>query len=117
MGSAMTPTEGSKDFKAAQAATAAQVKADHPDWSQAQVQAEVSRQVPPSLMLHGLGNLSDQEYQQYAATERAAGRVPMGPTAWAEQNKVSAVTQETHAEDATKSKDAAVLDYPRSTKI
>jgi hypothetical protein len=113
MGSGLTPTEGSKDFKAAQTATAEQVKADHPDWSQAQIQAEVNRQVPPSLMLHGLGNLSDQEYQQYAAAERAAGRVPIGPTAWAEQNKVSAVTQETRAKDTTESKDQAVLDYPQ----
>jgi hypothetical protein len=107
----VTPTGEQKNFGAAQAAVTKQVQTEHPDWTPAQVQKEVNLRVPPSLLMSGVGNLTDQEYFQYAAAERAAGRTPMGPVEWNEQQKNKAIAQETTTKQATEFKDTAIQDY------
>ena len=96
-----TPTEGQRNLGAAQAAIEKQVRLEHPDWTDAQVQAEVNRQAPPSMLLSGIGNLDDQAYRRYATDEQAAGRTPLDPVSWKE-----------HLRNVTETKDAAVADWP-----
>ena len=105
-------TQTSKDFNVAQAATAAQIKAEHPDWTQEQIQKETNMRVPPSLLMSGVGGTpADQEYAQYAAGERAAGRTPLGPVEWNEKQKISAIGQETQTKQSTEFKDTAIQDF------
>src|SRR4029077_13502798 len=98
-----TPTTGQRDLAAAQAAIEKQVRLEHPDWKDADVQAEVNRQAPPSLLLGGVGGggVEDRRYLRYAADERAGGRTPMDPVAWKE-----------HSKNITETKDQAVADLP-----
>jgi hypothetical protein len=108
-------TDAQRNLGAAQTAITAEVKSAHPDWTDAQVQAEVNRRAPPEMLLSGVagGDLEQQQYFQEAAGQRARGE-PVTPYAeWKAGHQAQAIESATHARDVTEARDAAVQDYPR----
>ena len=94
-----TSTSDVKNFNAARAAAADDVRREHPDWTPDKVQAEVANRIPSGILATGTGaNAEDQAYYVYAAQQRAAGLPVDDIVTWKEQHKQAA----TEAEDAHK---------------
>jgi hypothetical protein len=66
-----------------------------------------------SVLAMGSGvTMEDQAYRAYAQGEIAAGRTPDDIVTWKNKHTTEAKTEETHAVDVTKERDAAVIEYP-----
>ena len=92
-------TNDQKNFNAARAAAADDVRREHPDWTPDKVQAEAANRVPSGILATGAGaNAEDQAYYVYAAQQRAAGLPVDDILTWKEQHKQAA----TETEDAHK---------------
>ena len=77
--------------------------------SDADIAAEVNRQIPPSMLMMGVagGNLENQQYLQEAAAARAAGQPFPGFEEWKTQHQAQALQTTTQAKDAQDAKDSA----------
>ena len=104
--------EDEKKWNAARAAEAESLKTQHPDWTPTQIQQAVDAQIPPSILAQGAGSTPEETaYFQYAATERAAGRVPADFMAWKGQVAAKTAADVDQAKSAADFKSTALEDY------
>ena len=104
--------EDEKKWTHARAAEADSLRTQHPDWTPTQIQQAVDAQIPPSILAQGAGSTPEETaYFQYAATERAAGRVPADFMAWKGQVAAKTAGDVDQAKAAADFKSTALEDY------